>query len=460
MRRERKDPAELLRKMVQAAGANGTTGRMTQAKLCAILLQAVRGLPPEVPLPSFRQMAQALMTTPVTLHRAVAQLVRDGVLTARERSGIYTASVGEAETVAPGMGGACCFATDSTQPHQVAFWRGVREEYRQRYPETALRILAATDTRARDAECDGFERNAWSPHWPEDPELLDLARFASGEFEPLGERLSVHRSALLHYRVSFLICNPELMQSLGLPLPAFQNFQAQTTYLQQVAARCREKLQTLPPSAVYPISLMGAYVASLLSWMREGVPLPGVVREALQAMVEQSRCFQYHHAREDHLERFLSGELPLLAGHSGHLWQLRTQSPDLPLHLYPVLAADGGLVLQPLLAAVNRASRQPLEALRVISLLAEEDRYAYEQCGIPASRQVHDIAGCPLSGRALTQLAEQSMPLCPPDQHEHYLIFNVFSGALWRVLEGRRPVEDLLPLARETARSYLHAIQP
>ncbi len=460
MRSPRQDAGDLQAKIVAAASRllAGRPQKITQSLVRQSLLDALEGGAAGLPLPPVRVIARLIGTTPVTVQRSVAQLVAAGRLVSRERSGIFTAEKNAPLPAAwPGGRPEFCFATDSLAPFQAEYWQRISQEFHRRYPETSLQLNFAGDTPQRDAACDAFERLATSYHWAEETAYLDIRDFAWEEFAPLSARLGPHRSVRLSYRTTYLFGNAELMKKHGLPSPRQLTFAEQTAYLREASAVNLRVCGRKPPSAVHPVVLLGAQAAPLRQFMTGDGPWSAATAAALARLIEQSGAFQYHHNRSDHRETFLAGQTLLFAGNSFDLWNFSRQAPKFPWLAYPLLTVDDGLSLQPVLAAVNASSRNPLECLRLIALLVEADEQgaAAGQGGISGNREILPLEHCSLAGDSLARLARRSEPFCPQNHRENYLFLNILGGELWRVLEGRKELERLPETIRNYAQSYL-----
>lgn len=77
--------------------AHGARDRSAEARIADALGRRARGLPPGARFPAVRALSAELRASPVTIHRAVAQLVRAGVLRTRPGDGTYV----EAPRAAP-----------------------------------------------------------------------------------------------------------------------------------------------------------------------------------------------------------------------------------------------------------------------------------------------------------------------------------------------------------------------
>lgn len=75
--------------ITRRGAAHAPRERSAESRIAEALGRRARGLPPGARFPAVRALSEELRASPVTIHRAVAQLVREGVLRTRPGDGTY-----------------------------------------------------------------------------------------------------------------------------------------------------------------------------------------------------------------------------------------------------------------------------------------------------------------------------------------------------------------------------------
>ena len=438
-----------------------------------LLLEVLSLYPAHTRLPSIRDIAGVLDTSIVTIQRALTELVNEGVLYSKERSGIFVAPPRSADGQAGGAPASTApdnlflsrfhFGTDSTAPYQQAFWQHLASDFQAGHPTTEPVLNFTPDSPDFSTKLDLFERSAWSRQWATDQTpLLDLTHFATEELTPLS------RSGLslpLYHRTYFLFYNRTLLEKHGIPLPGYRDFASQTGYFRTVAPQIAALgLDPRPYSIQEPVTLLGREIERFFDLTRAPEIDPAEVArlvttvDALIAFCQQCRRGDDGNSswREER-SRFLRGEIPFFLGYSVDYWEFHSRENGFDLATYPTLCADNALFLSPIVGAINQRSVHPAESLRFMSFI--RSRPVQESLAAIGNFGGDITAGIAPATTGDAQwilgLLPRSYPfeLTAPDSF--YLAINILNGEIWRSMLDFTSTEDSIMRALNLARSYL-----
>lgn len=438
-----------------------------------IIAEAVINVPQGTRIPGIRDLALALNSSLVTTQRAVTELINDGILYSKARSGIFVATGSSGQSLA--TTGALdskmqspfhCqfhFGTDSEAPYQREFWMRLAAGFQKRYPNTEAVLHFEADSSDRSKPLDVYERSAWSRYWVADrDDILDLGEFA-GDDLPM-EKASAGLLPLYH-RTYFLFFNPEFLSRHGLPIPQYRTFADQTEYLQQVAPMLEKLgLNEKPFSIQEPVTLLGGHIAtffSLLKHENNGGSVSEPLANAFDKLV--SFCRLSRRARNGHADwqmarsEFLKGKYPFFFGYSVDMWEFSSLNLPFEPAAYPTLCTDDTLFLWPMQGVVGRHSQHPVESVRFLSyLLGEEAQAAFTSTGnFAANPKVSSLPKMEADHQWIQDTLRQSHPFELTNAEDYYLVINILNVELGRALYEKSQSKTVLRRAVQLGQSYL-----
>ncbi|HEY9250728.1 MAG TPA: GntR family transcriptional regulator [Rariglobus sp.] len=425
-------------------------------------------------LPSIRDIAGALDTSIVTTQRALAELVSEGLLYSKERSGIFVASIERNTPPAPVSASVprspgsqflsrFQFGTDSAAPYQQTFWNRLAADFQAGHPTTEPVLNYTTDSADFGSQFDLFERSAYSRHWPGDrTPLLDLTHFVTEELSPL----SKDGYALpLYHRSYFLFFNRDLLKRHGIPAPDYRDFAGQTAYLEALGPRLTALgLDPRIYSIQEPVTLLGNEIERFFNLTRSPELDPAETSRLIAAIEKLVRfCRQCRYGDDgntswiEERSRFRQGGIPFFLGYSVDYWEFNAREHLFDLGAYPTFCVDDALFLLPILGAIKQSSVHPAESLRFMSFIRS----------LPVQKLFSDIGhfgGDLSSGIAPSVAADPSwiLDLVPRSHafdltapHAFYLAVNILNGEIWRALLDLTSAEKSTQRAIHLGRSYL-----
>ncbi|MDR1280543.1 MAG: GntR family transcriptional regulator [Opitutaceae bacterium] len=459
-----KDPASL-----------ATTAKYPRMK--AVLGEVVSRYSTDTRLPSVRDIAASLDTSIVTAQRALTELVNEGRLYSRQRSGFFVApaapsgSASAATSAVPAngaLGGQFLarfhFGTDSAAPYQQAFWRRLASDFLAGHPTTEPLLVFAADSPAFSASLDLFERSAWSRQWIMDTTpLLDLTHFAGEDLAPLSRD---GRSVPLYHRTYFLFHNRTFLRRHGIALPAYRDFAGQSAYLRSVAGRTSALgLDPRPWSIQEPVTLLGREIERFFSLVRapgtDAATLARFVKSATALIAFCQQCQRGVNGGStswvDARASFIRGELPFFLGYSVDAWEFSSREPAFDLAVWPTLCADDALFLSPTVGVINQRSGHPAESLRFLSYIRSRPvQEEFARTGNFGGNIDEGILPPTAANDAwLGSLLPRSYPFALTAPDAFYLAINILNSELWRALLNLASVEKAITQALHLGRSYL-----
>jgi hypothetical protein len=449
-----------------AASATGETVKYERVKQA--LLQAVIGAPPDLKLPPVRDIAAASKVALAPAQRAMTELIADGILYSRPRSGTFVnaarprpfqpaaVSLAKAGPFAE-FHNRVVFATDSGWDFQQRFWRELADQFESKHPNVEIELAVAADP-GLPAERDVYERMVWFDRFPEIEAPLDVSRLLAEE-DPSLTTAGRHGGLPLYYRTYYLFFNRDLLREIGAPEPDYRNFAGQIDYIETIGEICRQRgLEPHPASVCEPVTLMGRAATDTLAAIHSDTEtLSEEILEGWRLTGRLCRLFRYGDVAP--LESFMAGRCPLYHGYGVDLWRMLNQSVSPDWAVYPGLCADDSVFLWPRLGAVSPRARCPMEAARFLAFVRESGQ-AFAGIGeIPAQTTHFEIPRLNVDKDWFVERIRQSEPWFMHDATECYLISSALNGELLQLIgEPAQTAEAAAFRALRLGRAYLQTI--
>ncbi len=432
-----------------------------------ILSSAAQELPPDTRLPGIRDLALCMGSSLVTIQKAVTELIHEGVLYSKPRAGVFVRDQDDiSDHPADSFPGSSpqgpghpfhfgfSFGTDSAKPHQQKFWMELAEQFCQKHPNAYPTLHFGANPPQHTPPLDVYECYNWKiteKNYPaEVNDILDIGGITRAALPVPTTR---EGQLPLYHRTYFLFYNPELLARLGLPVPTYKTFAAQSAYLDQVAPElARQGFDPKPFSVQEPVTLLGGHISDFLTLFdkdeKNPVPGPELLKATEDLLSFARRCQRasHHHDKLRIMRKeFRKGLLPFFMGYSVDYWEFSQLKLPFSLEAYPTLCCDDTFFLWPRVGTISRHSEQPVESLNLLMfLLRKESQQRFIATGNFGANLVDTEQPKMAADPAwVAEVLKRSSPF-ELAKNRYYMAINVFGGQVWRsLLEGISAAEVL-----------------
>ncbi|MBC2603346.1 GntR family transcriptional regulator [Puniceicoccus vermicola] len=448
--------------------------RTVQPTFKKILRDTVENYPADTRLPPIRDLGKQLGISLVTAQRIVTELIQDGVLYSRPRSGVFVADRStpkqpplrksypkEGTTRTPGVfESSFTFGTGSQEQFQQPLWENLIQRFCQKYPNTSPKIEHGQNP---STTTDAYERLDWNKDWAgDDKNLLNLSKSAPAN---LAKRSTPEGLIPLYHRSNFLFYHPKLLKRCGIEPPAYRTFSEQLRFLQEAAPKLEAKgFDPLPYSVQQPITLLGSrHLESYFHLVYDQKTDPSEREEFIRATGEVLQtCRSCQRApgvnnpiAEENRNRFLRGkEIPFFLGHSVDFWRFTEEKLTTPIQAYPMLSSDDTLFLWPMVGAASSHSKSPVEVLRFLNfLISDEAQASFAKTGaFGADLNPEFSPTTTASPDWFAETLSRSRPMRLASPELFYLAIRILNNELWHALLDHvsvdQAVEEALQLGK------------
>jgi hypothetical protein len=461
--------AEAILARLREAAANAPREHVKFIRVKQALLQAAADASADLKLPPVRDIAAASNVALAPAQRAVKELVEDGILYSKPRSGTFVSGTRPPTATNPAAGlptkagpfaefhNRVVFATDSGWEFQQRFWRELADRFESLHPNVEIDIAVSAEPDL-PAGRDVYERMIWFDRFPETEVPLDISRLLAEENPSIATEWQTG-GLPLYYRTYYLFFNRDLLREMDAPKPDYRNFAEQIEYIKMIGEMCRQLgLEPRPSSACEPVTLLGRAASDTLEAIHaDEQSLSENILDAWRQTARLCRLFRYGDAAL--MENFLNGRCPLYFGYGVDLWWLLNHPPSFDWAAYPGLCADDRMFLWPRLGAVSSRSKYPLEATRFLAFLRESGQ-AFAGIGeIPANSATVEIPHLCVDKSWYDELIRMSTPWFLQNATECYLVSSALNNELRQLtLNPGRTAEAAAQRALRLGRAYLQTI--
>lgn len=436
--------------------------------------KAIFHLPPDTKIPSIRQIAKAVGVTTISVQKAINELVAESILYSRSKSGIYTAAKNLSKDTQLGVFpyGYFKFATDSMMPYQRPLWDTAAELFSKDYIHVKLRIdYDFTSNYSNDnvnlpdcLECSEWTLNTRTP----EKAFLPLGDFLEPEIENDNTGLISNCLLPLYYQSYFIFFNPELMRKLKIPLPEYETFGEQFSYVKIAGGKTKAfsgdgLFLTDFNYSAFKDRLFPAFMRNV----NAQAPHPEAGKTLIPVVARLRDLFYQNmiprEKREQTFKKFTEGKTPMLIAGSIEAWRLLSSERKFKLQAWPLLNLDNSCFRLIITGAVLKKTLCPLESVRFLCFLrGNEMQRRFSEVGfisIDGGRCGLIEKGCKAESLLKKTLTAGNNDYAY-DQAEHYIKYCIFNIEVNRCVSGLQTPEDAIRKATLLSRAFLKSRSP
>ena len=443
-----------------------------------ILRKIISAVPPETQLPPIRTIANLLGTSILPVHKAMSELKKEGLITARSTSGYFTlpspmqnpsgaeAPHGSAFEL---HHGSLKFATDSRDSHQRIFWneavKSVFSNGRHLLPDIDLVFSSfnsaeeVIESNIDIIECSLLLYNKLG---------LEEASLRIDDFIPLGKNMpcSDGLPLTIYFLTTHLFCNLDFLDKFKLPHPSYRTFSEQKEYFKLI----RNSIGRLDSgiwcgSSVHPAMFSGGFFKMLISSLPVLASSPdrkASLETAFNDIIELCSLFLYRESPVSNRKNmdffFGNGSCPFLISGSNSYWRMLTEKPPFNWHAYPMLTADDSLLKMPIYASVLKGTKDPVGAVRfILSLLDTDVQKMFGSIGFyPVNSSSFNVSG--LAEKDISyfrKIFERTEPVYLNDYSAYYIFNKILGPELFKSSLGNQSVKDAFGNTVKYSTAYL-----
>lgn len=438
-----------------------------------IVRRATAYYPAHTRLPPVRDIASAMEISLTTAQRVINELVSEGTLYSRPRSGTFTAEqISQEEdteqsndTTNSFFESSFCFGTESAESYQRKFWQHIVDRFKSRHPNLNTRIKFAPSPEELKSNIDVYEHLNWNDtNSIHQTDSLDLRGYLP---EDIATRCTPEGKLPLYFRSNFLFYNCSLLRKHGIPEPHYKTFTEQIEYLSHTAKSLEKAgFNPKPFSVQQPITLLGADTLEKFFSIAKNDSSENDLRDTVTS-IQQALHFCLLCRRNVTLDNtpkdnergrfFETKEIPFFLGHSVDYWKFCGENPDTSIKCYPILNTNDQLFLWPMVGSVSSKSKHPVESIHFLShLLNKDTQFALSQTGqYPSSLHSSCLPKTTAETSWHQERFTQSQPMRLSSPERCYLAVNILNNQLWQVLLGQSSVEKAVKDALHWGRAYI-----
>ena len=360
--------AELQKDILDGVDRDGSGPKFARIK--SRLKRFFGNSPAGTKLPTLRELAELFQVTQPPVQRAVAELVEEGVLFVKPRSGIFVAAQGTsmADEPVPMAPRTLKLVTSPLYSPQRRFWRRAIAEFERQ--NRFLRVVHEESSGPVQPQSDIFEKSVFGGGHGR--RCLDLreAFAAMGEVSapeqwPVGDG---GYTAGLFYPCAIL--NVERLEALGIKDRTYTSFAGQAAFIRRLLDAAAGRDSSPLANNLQPLIWFGGNAVKVVDAIISGgglAGLPAAAPSQTDELVSLFRLLNPFGALPG--ERLLKGDFTVLFNWSYVVPALRESLPGRELEVVPLFACDDRRPCLPHALALHTDTLYPLEGLRFLSFL-------------------------------------------------------------------------------------------
>lgn len=441
-----------------------------------IIEQAIQDMPEDAKLPPIRKIAETLGITPVPTQRAINEMVEEGKLYVKFKSGIFvrSSSLEERHIVSTANQPAInefheqiTFAIESIEDYQQEFWKNLAVAFNKSIPNCHLILSPFHPQTPPPNHFDLLEVTQWrNPNENWDGQFLDLKDLGLKAPDRIWDFQNAPYWVPLFYRTHFLFYNKDFLDTHHIPKPAYKDIEGQEAYYQTISTAAKTiGFPEKPYMTYYPITLFG----KAFKWFHQCLfPNANQTINANRLKTALGHLIRFYKNTRDYqtppdsppqgvLREFIDGVNPFYWGSSTDAWRFEALRLNFDWRVYPCLNIDEQFHLSPVFGAVRGDSKKPVECIRFIEfILTDSVQRECVKTGVFSST-LTDIAPPRFEGD-ITWISEKLPQATPIDYKQDFSLYvgkNIVNTEFWRALLGETTWQEALENSFRYAKFYI-----
>lgn len=378
-----------------------------------VLLGAIENVEEDESLPSIRNIAKALGTAILPVHKAITELKEEGVIIAKSTSGFfkaYSSKPNSVNTLAPDIFSAMFgtgninlrFAVESTEPYQRSFWQKIvnSEYFNTQNPFVNIEMVFKPFEFLKNVEDYNIDIIETSPlnyyRYNLKNRFLRIKDYLNSNHAPQHAALFDDQLMTPYGQTFFLFYNSDFIDKNRLPEPEFKNFDEQRNYFDFLADEAKDLFMG---SCIPPVMFMGKYFDELMKVLMQKTMKASEeahFEKILNNIVEFCALFDYKPHTSGYQPMnfyFDAGSMPFFIGNSVVYWRLLSQKLPFNWKVYPLFSIDNSCIRYPIYTGVTKGTKDPLNAFQFLSFLFTDNvQKNFAEIGfIPANLDLFNI---------------------------------------------------------------------
>ncbi|MDD5706681.1 MAG: GntR family transcriptional regulator [Kiritimatiellae bacterium] len=452
---------------------------------------ADRRLRPGDRLPGVRELAKVYRLSVGTVRKALGDLCDEGLLTRRQGSGTFVrdaAPPGEQDLPSPAGGarqpaagvrragggpasrpGAIAFCAASMSEDLAQVWRQCVAAFEKRNPNASVHLVEdalSTMESASLSEIDVIETGGMLSDVHLRFAAADLGVFDAPQPASSSRQAPVYM-APLHVRVPCLLCNLDLLRTLGLAPPDYVDVRGQMAFFEALLKRMRQPRGsgTTLSCNIVPFDYLGGLTHDLVAGLLGGeAPSIGADRlDIVTTAIRLKEIFMHDRTPYDYNDAhyFLEGRAPVFPAWDYTAAEYKRRKTPFALGVHPFFSADNTIVSNAMGLMMNAETQAPVECMRFIRFMQSEEAQTIMKAGglIPSNGMDMADVVWPRARYRPEQLkawTERIRPRLPPTQEERYLVISVIDSELFAASDARSYLNSVWAMGKGYTRFLKH----